>query len=113
MIFDKLSERLLQRVGQIFGAALLFLRKQTRQRDLHQSRLRSDRNAEDIGGGGQVFMLLHGGKAVDQMPHPAGDLLCAERRVSGKQLIVFRIPLQVHCVHGAKCITQPRDLCQQ
>ena len=25
MIFDKLSERLLQRVGQIFGAALLFL----------------------------------------------------------------------------------------
>ena len=58
-------------------------------------------------------MLLHGGKAVDQMPHPAGDLLCAERRVSGKQLIVFRIPLQVHCVHGAKRIAQPRDLRQQ
>ena len=58
-------------------------------------------------------MLLHGGKAVDQMPHPAGDLLCAERRVSGKQLIVFRIPLQVHCVHGAKRVAQPRNLCQQ
>ena len=91
MIFDKLSERLLQRVGQILGAALLFLRKQTRQRNFHQPRLRGDRDAEDICSGGQVFMLLHGGKAVDQMPHPAGDLLCAERCVGGEQLIVFRI----------------------
>ena len=58
-------------------------------------------------------MLLHGGKAVDQMPHPAGDLLCAERCVGGEQLIVFRIALQVNRVHGAKRIAQPRNLRQQ
>ena len=58
-------------------------------------------------------MLLHGGEAVDQMPHPAGDLLRAERRVGGKQLIVFRVTLQVHRVHGTKRVAQPRNLCQQ
>ena len=58
-------------------------------------------------------MLLHGCKSIDQMPHPAGDLLRAERRVGGKQFIVFRIPLQVHRVHGTKRVAQPRNLCQQ
>ena len=113
MGFHILLQRGSERVGQILRTpGLPSLGKQTGQGDLNNAVSLLDMDVLHGGGGGQVLVLFDIGAGVDQVPQPAGNALRPQRRVSGQNLVIIRVSLDVRGVHGVEGAVQTLNIVQ-
>ena len=100
-------------VQQIFRTLpLLSFWEQTGQCNLQNISLFLHIDPLHDGGGGQILLLLNAGAGIDQVPQPAGNALRPQGRVSGQNLVIIRVSLDVRGVHGVEGAVQTLNIVQ-
>ena len=102
-------ERLCQKQAALAG---LLFRQEPGQRHLQDAVCIADLYAVGLACLYQVIPLGDARGRKQEVPKPAGDPFRPQRRLRGDDLIVFRIPLDIQCVHGADVIVQPGEAVQ-